>query len=330
MKAKWYRSVGMVLAVGALLSVATYAERGGVRLPAAVRKALQKLYPGATVAEAESETEGMRVYEVELEQGDRDLELTVAPNGTVLEVETEIALEELPEPVKTALRRAAGGARIEEVSKEVTHWVVTLKKLETPEVSYEAEVVKDGREMELEFAADGTLLQEDDADEDDDADHDEDADEHDEDEDEDKEEEHLSLDNVPRAVRATIRKRARGAEIEEIERETEDGKTIYEAVIELRISPDGKLLDPETDDEDDDSGDDDEDEDEDEERVSLDEVPRAVRAVIMRHARRAEIEEIERETENGKTVYEAAIELRISADGKLLAPEKDDEEDDDD
>jgi len=143
--------------------------------------------------------------------------LTVAPNGTVLEVETEIPLEELPEPVKAALRRAAGGARIEEVSKEVTQWVVTLKKLDKPEISYEAEVVKNGREIELEFATDGTLLQEDDA-LDDDEDEDEDGDDNDEDEDEER----VSLDDVPKAVRAALLKYAKGAEIEKIERDTED------------------------------------------------------------------------------------------------------------
>jgi len=239
MKAKGYRSAGMVLAVAALLSAATYAERGdGVRLPAAVRKALQSLYPGATPEEVKSEMEGMRVYEVELEQGERKFEVTLAPNGTVLEVETQVALEELPDPVKAALRRAAGGAEIEEISKEVTHWVLTLKKLDAPEVSYEAQVVKDGREIELEFAADGALLPNDD-----------DGDE-DEDEDEGEDDERVSLDDVPRAVRATIQKHAKGAEIEEIERETEDGETVYEVVVELRISPEGKVLGPEEDDDD--------------------------------------------------------------------------------
>jgi len=85
------------------------------------------------------------------------------------------------------------------------------------------------------------------------------------------------------------------------------------------------VLGPEEND-DDDKGDEDEDEDEDEERVSLDDVPKAVRAVILRYAKRAEIEEIERETESGKTVYEAAIELRISAGGRVLGPEKGDDD----
>jgi hypothetical protein len=255
MVTKWYRSLGTVLVIAMLLSVATYAERGGgVRLPAAVRKALRALYPEATLEEAQQETEGMRVYEVELEQGDRDLEVTVAPNGTVIEVESEISVDELPDPVKAALRRAARGGKVEEVSKEVTEWVVTLKKLDKPQVSYEAEVVKNGREMELGFTADGKLLQEDDDDEGDDGDEDEDGD--DEGDDEDEEEERVSLDDLPQAVRATILKYARNAEIEEIERETENGKTIYEAVIELRIAPGGEVLGPEKDDDD---GDEDED-----------------------------------------------------------------------
>jgi len=246
MNTKGYRSIGTVVMVAVLLSMATYADWGsGVRLPAAVTKALRGLYPGATLEEAQQEMEGMRVYEVELKQGEREFEVTVAPNGTVIEVESEISVEELPDPVKAALRRAAQGAKIEEVSKEVTEWVVTLKKLDKPQVSYEAEMVKNGREIELAFAADGKPLQEEDDEDDDD----------DKDEDEDEDEERVSLDDLPQAVRAAIMKRARGAEIEEIERETEDGKTVYEATIELRISPRGKVLDPEKDDDEEDKDD---------------------------------------------------------------------------
>jgi len=87
-------------------------------------------------------------------------------------------------------------------------------------------------------------------------------------------------------------------------------RTVYEAAIELRMSPEGKVLGPEEDDDDADA-DEDEDEDEDEERVSLDDVPKAVRATIQRRAKGAEIEEIERATEDGETVYEVVIELRM-------------------
>ena len=42
-------------------------------------------------------------------------------------------------------------------------------------------------------------------------------------------EEPVTLDQVPAAVKATILKEAAGAKITEIERETKDGKTVYEA-----------------------------------------------------------------------------------------------------
>jgi len=81
-----------------------------------------------------------------------------------------------------------------------------------------------------------------------------------------------------------------------------------------------------------------------EEAVSLDDLPRAVMATmlaeIIDEVDDLELEEIEREKEDGKTVYEAEfqykgkdIELEIAANGKLLVKkveyEDDDEEDED-
>ena len=37
---------------------------------------------------------------------------------------------------------------------------MTLKKLKTPKVMYEAEVIKDGKESEIKFAFDGKILSE--------------------------------------------------------------------------------------------------------------------------------------------------------------------------
>lgn len=64
-----------------------------------------------------------------------------------------------------------------------------------------------------------------------------------------KDEVSLTLEQVPAAVRATINKEAAGSQITEIERELEDGKTVYTAEIskdgkeeELTIAPDGRLI----------------------------------------------------------------------------------------
>ncbi len=86
---------------------------------------------------------------------------------------------------------------------------------------------------------------------------------------------------------------------------------------------------------------DDDDEGEQEQRVSLKQLPDAVKATILmeilREVDALEIEEIEREIENGTIVYEAEVEFRnkefeleISHEGKLLSKEVEIEDDDDD
>ena len=78
----------------------------------------------------------------------------------------EIKASDLPEAVRATLEREAPGAEIEEIEMEE----------EGGKVVYEIEVEIDGKEMELEIAADGTLLEKeaDEGDDDDDDDDDED------------------------------------------------------------------------------------------------------------------------------------------------------------
>ena len=145
-------------------------------------------------------------------------------------------------------------------------------------------------------------------------------------------EEKVTIDQVPEAVKKTILKEANGAKITEIEKETKGDKIVYEAEfvvggkeVEIEIAPDGKLLGREVEDDDD-------DDDEDEEEVTIDQVPDAVRATILKEAKGAKITETEKETEGGKVVYEAEfvvdgkeIEIEVAADGKLLSREVDDD-----
>ncbi len=73
-----------------------------------------------------------------------------------------------------------------------------------------------------------------------------------------------------------------------------------------------------------------------EEEVSIDEVPAAVRPTIEQYAAQGRITEIERETEDGKVVYEIEldvdgkeVEFQVSAAGDYLGQEDDDDADDD-
>src|SRR5262245_62155278 len=69
----------------------------------------------------------------------------------------------------------------------------------------------------------------------------------------DDKEERVSLDKVPAAVKATIEKESQGAKLKEIHKETEGGKTIYEAEIvkdgnefQIHVAGDGTVTKRET------------------------------------------------------------------------------------
>jgi uncharacterized membrane protein YkoI len=147
----------------------------------------------------------------------------------------------------------------------------------------------------------------------------------------------VSIDAVPAAVKATILAQAQGNAVREIEMETENGQTVYEAEVvvggkevEIRVAADGALLGQEVEDEDDD-----EDDDENEVQVSLGDLPEAVRATLLKEANGAEVKEIEKEIEKGQEIYSAEViidgqevEFEIAPDGTLLGKEVEDEDDD--
>ncbi len=159
------------------------------------------------------------------------------------EDEISVSIDQVPAAVKAALLAEAQGGTINEIEMET----------ENGQAVYEADVVLDGKEVEVKVAADGTVLgkEADDEDEDDDAD---DADE----EEDDEGDVQVSLNDVPEAVKATILNEAAGAEIKEIEKETENGQVLYSAEVvvggqetDIEVAPDGTLLGKEVEDEDD-------------------------------------------------------------------------------
>lgn len=158
----------------------------------------------------------------------------------IADSEGKVSIQEVPADVMTTILAAADGAEIGEIEMET----------ENGQVIYEAEVIIDGKEVDIEVAADGTLLGKE-------ADEDDEEEEADDDDEEEEEEEIVSLDAVPDAAKATILKEAAGGEIREVEMQTEDGVTIYEAEViidgqevDIKVAADGKLLGKEVEDED--------------------------------------------------------------------------------
>jgi len=180
MKWRHWKSVGLVVLVGVMVCAATYAgkcRKKNICLPDAVKGTINALYPEAVIEKVEVEKEGLKVYEIELKLNGQEFEVTVAPDGTIIEIESEVAIDDLPDAVKAAIAKAIEGAEIKKVEEEVTYWAVTLKKLETPQITYEVELIKDGKEIEIEVAADGTILEQKVKDDDEDDDDEDDEDE---------------------------------------------------------------------------------------------------------------------------------------------------------
>ena len=249
MKTRGLKIVGVMILIVVMVCVVTYAgKHKKTALPAAVKAAIEALYPQAVIEEAKTEKECLKVYEVELKQDGQEFEVTFAPDGTVIEVEMEVAMEDLPPAVAETVAKAARGANVKEIEQEATYAVVKLVMLETPQITYEAELTRDGMESEIELADDGTILEKTRWQMDDD----------------DEDEEQVSIDQVPVVVKATILDQAQGGTIKEIERENEDGRMIYEAEVvidgqevEIKVAADGTLLSKKIEDDDEDDDEDD-------------------------------------------------------------------------
>jgi hypothetical protein len=127
-----------ILAASALtLTVAAFGQGKNIdrsKLPPAVEKTIQAQSQGATVKGVSTEREnGKLQYEVEMTSNGHSKDLAIAKDGTLLEVEEEVAFDSLPSGVKDALTAKAAGAKITKVEsltkkdKLVAYEAATMK-----------------------------------------------------------------------------------------------------------------------------------------------------------------------------------------------------------
>jgi len=138
----------------------------------------------------------------------------------------------------------------------------------------------------------------------------------------------VSLSEAPQAVRATIKRETKGFDIDDLERDKDDGKIVYEVdaengdrEIKLKIAEDGTLLERE-------------------EEMDSDVLPAAVLNAVKKSVGDIDFDDIEKRFVRGrKTIYRIKgdkgnleIELKIAEDGTILDKEvkRDDDDDDDD
>ena len=119
-------------------------------LPVAVRKTADEQVQGATVRGYSKEVENGQIeYEVQLVANGHSKDITIAPDGRVLEIEEDVPMESLPVPVTSRLNAKAGKGRIAKVESLTKGGKV---------VAYEAQVVAAGKHSEIQVAPDGSDL----------------------------------------------------------------------------------------------------------------------------------------------------------------------------
>jgi len=118
-------------------------------LPPAAQKTVQDLIRGAEMKGLSKEkANGHIVYEVETIKNGKTRDALVAANGTILEIEEGTTLNEIPEPAKTAIEKAAANGKITKIE------IITKGN----SVSYEAVIRKTGKNSEIQVKADGSLI----------------------------------------------------------------------------------------------------------------------------------------------------------------------------
>ena len=119
-------------------------------LPAAVLKAVEQESQGATISGYSSEMDdGQLVYEVAMRVRGHGRDVLIGADGSVLEVEEEVALESLPAAVKDGLLQLAGSGNITKVESLTKRGVL---------VAYEAHVRTGTKRSEIQVGPDGKRL----------------------------------------------------------------------------------------------------------------------------------------------------------------------------
>jgi hypothetical protein len=145
------------VALAAMLCAVTYAEKcekGSV--PAAIQAAIKALMPNASIEKCAMEEEPTPVCELKVKDGDKESDVKLAVDGTVMEVESFESIDALPEAVAKTFK--AQDAKLSKVEKAVQYAQLKVVKLETPITTYEAKVTQKGKEVEIQVAADGTII----------------------------------------------------------------------------------------------------------------------------------------------------------------------------
>jgi hypothetical protein len=145
--------VGVCLLASFLVANSAAAQEKQLKksdLPAAVQKAADEQSKGATVRGYASEVEdGKLQYELQLTVNGHSKDVSIAPDGSVLEIEEQVVLDALPATVREGLQKKAGAGKITKVESLTKHGTL---------VAYEAQVLTGKKKSEVQVGPDGKPL----------------------------------------------------------------------------------------------------------------------------------------------------------------------------
>ena len=120
------------------------------KVPPAVMAAVKAKFPGAEIKGAEKEVEdGKTTFEIELKDAGRDVDVALSADGTILEIEKELPIADLPRPVAAAVKAKYPKATLK-TAEEITKGEAK---------SYEVVVEEAGRKKEVALDSKGKILE---------------------------------------------------------------------------------------------------------------------------------------------------------------------------
>jgi uncharacterized membrane protein YkoI len=139
------------VAVAGGIAVKSYAADEPVSLsqtPAAVQTAIKAQAGDGKIGKIVKGVDGgITVFEAVITKGGKDAEISFDTDGKVVGSEEVVTLKDVPKAARKTIKEQAGSAEIKSIEKAV----------EGDKVAYEALINKDGKEVEIVVAADGTL-----------------------------------------------------------------------------------------------------------------------------------------------------------------------------
>jgi len=108
--------------------------------------AVENLLPGSEIDEIEYERRIIQLYDITVHVDGRVVEVSVTDDGTVLNIEEEVGMDQLPEAVARKLKELAQKGKLTEIERVEWHGELKATPLDQPRVEYEAELRIAGKE----------------------------------------------------------------------------------------------------------------------------------------------------------------------------------------